>query len=266
MTLVGLPGYPHWERAIFSLLSEHLGVLLRVFSFYAKLTLLRTLSSGPSAQRGGGHGGHGAGGGVGSGVGGGQGGGSAGGAAKGGGAAANAWHLASSTLVLGKLEWVGLVKECKLWSKKLGSERTLRQLTRSPAPGATVTFPEFLAGLVKLSFWRANANLDEGDVRGPTHQPDGRHQSTTSPPVHAPVHHQFTTTHQSMHQSAISPPVRPLGCLSLVSARSLACRARSLPARSLPPLHCARPLTPRGCSQKHTVSVCVCVRARACAD
>ena len=67
-----------------------------------------------------------------------------------GGAAAGA-----HTLVIGKMEWLAFVRECKLSSKKLGHERTLRQLTLTPGPSAYATFPEFLAAVVKLSFWRA---------------------------------------------------------------------------------------------------------------
>ena len=127
--LAQLPGYPYWERQVFRALSENLGVLLRVFGFYAKMTLLRVLTSGPLSQRG---------------------------AAKGAGASAH-------TLVMGKMEWLGFVKECKLFSKKLGNERTLRQLATTGSGAAFATFPEFLAAVVKLSFWRANPQLDEGD-------------------------------------------------------------------------------------------------------
>ena len=38
-----LPGYDAWEREVFGLLSEHLGVLFRVFSFYAKLSSVKLL-------------------------------------------------------------------------------------------------------------------------------------------------------------------------------------------------------------------------------
>ena len=46
----------------------------------------------------------------------------------------------------------------------MGNERTLRQLTIATGPAAFATFAEFLAGLVKLSFWRANAFLEEGNT------------------------------------------------------------------------------------------------------
>ena len=93
--LAQLPGYPYWERQVFRNLSENLGVLLRVFGFYAKMTLLRVLTSGPLSSRG----------------------------------SANGAGAASHTLVMGKMEWLGFVKECKLFSKKLGNERTLHQLS-----------------------------------------------------------------------------------------------------------------------------------------
>lgn len=126
MRLAGLPGYPYWERQVFRVLSENLGVLLRVFSFYAKATLLRLLSSSSNAPEGS--------------------------------------APISRSLVLGKMEWLSFIKECKLYSKKLGNERSLRQLTMAPGPAAFATFPEFLAGVVKLSFWRANAFLEEGNT------------------------------------------------------------------------------------------------------
>ena len=47
--LASLPGYPYWERQVFRALSENLGVLLRVFSFYSKVTLMRLLSSASAA-------------------------------------------------------------------------------------------------------------------------------------------------------------------------------------------------------------------------
>lgn len=40
-----LPGYPYWEPQVFRLLTEHFGVLVRVYSFYAKLGWLRSFSS-----------------------------------------------------------------------------------------------------------------------------------------------------------------------------------------------------------------------------
>ena len=46
-----LPGYDAWEREVFGLLSEHLGVLFRVFSFYAKLSSVRTMTE-PGAPAG----------------------------------------------------------------------------------------------------------------------------------------------------------------------------------------------------------------------
>ena len=122
--LAGLPGYPYWERQVFQALSENLGVLLRVFSFHAKRTMCRILTT----------------------------------------SAAGTLPSVSRTLVLGKMEWIAFVKECKLFSKKLGNERTMRQLTLNPSPGALVSFPEFLAALVKLAFWRANAFLEEGNT------------------------------------------------------------------------------------------------------
>ena len=112
---------------MFRALSENLGVLLRVFGFYAKMTLLRTLTSGPLSHR------------------------------------SNSTGASSQVLTIGKMEWLGFVKECKLYSKKLGNERTLRQLTLAPGPAALATFPEFLAAIVKLSFWRANPTLEEGN-------------------------------------------------------------------------------------------------------
>ena len=126
VTLNNLPGFPYWERQVFRALSENLGVLLRVFGHYAKMTLLRTLTSSPDGK-----------------------------SASGG---------AANALVIGRLEWLTFVKECKLFSKKLGNDRTQRQLTISQAQAATATFPEFLAAIVKLSFWRANPALEEGNT------------------------------------------------------------------------------------------------------
>lgn len=78
LRLAGLPGFPYWERQVFSALSDNLGVLLRVFSFYAKQTLMRLLSSG------------------------------------GAGATGSVPPRFTRTLLLGKMEWLGFVKECKV--------------------------------------------------------------------------------------------------------------------------------------------------------
>lgn len=50
-----LPGFATWERDVFRLLSEHLGILFRIFSFYAKLASVRALAelaapAGPDLQ------------------------------------------------------------------------------------------------------------------------------------------------------------------------------------------------------------------------
>ena len=50
------------------------------------------------------------------------------------------------------------LKDYVVARKTLGS-----QLTLGAGPSAVATFPEFLAALEKLSFWRANPKLDEGD-------------------------------------------------------------------------------------------------------
>ena len=43
--LAHIPGYPYWEPQVFRALSENFGVLLRVYSYYAKLSWLRSFSS-----------------------------------------------------------------------------------------------------------------------------------------------------------------------------------------------------------------------------
>ena len=40
-----IPGYPYWEPQVFRALSENFGVLLRVYSYYAKLSWLRSFAS-----------------------------------------------------------------------------------------------------------------------------------------------------------------------------------------------------------------------------
>lgn len=45
-----------------------------------------------------------------------------------------------------------------------GNERTMRQLTIAAGPSAFASFGLFLAALVKLSFWRANTFLEEGNT------------------------------------------------------------------------------------------------------
>ena len=45
-----------------------------------------------------------------------------------------------------------------------GNERTMRQLTITAGPTAFASFGQFLAALVKLSFWRANTFLEEGNT------------------------------------------------------------------------------------------------------
>jgi hypothetical protein len=45
-----------------------------------------------------------------------------------------------------------------------GNERTMRQLTIAAGPSAFASFGQFLAALVKLSFWRANTFLEEGNT------------------------------------------------------------------------------------------------------
>ena len=45
-----------------------------------------------------------------------------------------------------------------------GNERTMRQLTIAAGPTAFASFGQVLAALVKLSFWRANTFLEEGNT------------------------------------------------------------------------------------------------------
>ena len=96
LKLAGLPGFPFWERQVFSALSNNLGVLLRIFSYYAKQTLKRLLGAGMGTASAGAN--------------------AIGAVASG---AGSKQHTSGMTLVIGKHEWLAFVRDCKLFSKKL---------------------------------------------------------------------------------------------------------------------------------------------------
>ena len=77
-------------------LSNNLGVLLRIFSYYAKQTLKRLLGAGMGTASAGAN--------------------AIGAVASG---AGSKQHTSGMTLVIGKHEWLAFVRDCKLFSKKL---------------------------------------------------------------------------------------------------------------------------------------------------
>ena len=89
-----LPGYPYWEPQVFRSLTEHFGVLMRVYSYYAKLGWLRSFSLADVDADG---------------------------------------IKNEHTLTIGVSEWAQFVLDCRLTSSKYDEEHVSRKLPQGTA-------------------------------------------------------------------------------------------------------------------------------------